>query len=163
MSTPTDAQIHQTLLREARERKGWTQAELAGVACLSVKQVRQIEEGGQSAFYSEAVKLTAAKKVAQALGLPPQAAFISDDAPAPDVATPPSAPSAAVSPAPTWTAPAAAQTLTSEPPDALAPAGAQQTPPALAPQDGAATPSLASLLSPAAEKKKKKKTDKHLG
>jgi len=37
---------------------------------LSVKQVRQIEEGGMTAFYSETVKLTAARKVAGLLSLP---------------------------------------------------------------------------------------------
>jgi hypothetical protein len=35
-----------------------------------VKQVRQIEEGGMTAFYSETVKLTAARKVAGLLSLP---------------------------------------------------------------------------------------------
>jgi hypothetical protein len=38
-------------------------------SCLSLKQVRQLEEGGSESFYSESVKLTAAKKVASLLGL----------------------------------------------------------------------------------------------
>jgi len=56
-------------LRQSRDSLGWSQGELAARACLSVKQVRQLEEGGSSSFYSENVKLTAAKKVAQILGL----------------------------------------------------------------------------------------------
>jgi hypothetical protein len=40
-----------------------------------VKQVRQIEEGGMTAFYSETVKLTAARKVAGLLSLPEDELF----------------------------------------------------------------------------------------
>jgi hypothetical protein len=36
---------------------------------LSTKQIKQIEEGGMTAFYSENVKLTAARKVAALLGM----------------------------------------------------------------------------------------------
>jgi hypothetical protein len=44
---------------------------------LSLKQVRQIEEGGNSAFYSDSVKATAARKLATLLGLAPEMAFVS--------------------------------------------------------------------------------------
>jgi hypothetical protein len=50
-------------------------ADVATRACLSVKQVRQIEEGGMTAFYSETVKLTAARKVAGLLSLPEDELF----------------------------------------------------------------------------------------
>jgi hypothetical protein len=36
---------------------------------MSIKQIKQLEEGGSSSFYSESVKLTSAKKVGGILGL----------------------------------------------------------------------------------------------
>ena len=54
-------------VRLKRETMGWAMTDLATLACLSVKQIKQIEEGGTSAFYSENVKLTAARKVAALL------------------------------------------------------------------------------------------------
>jgi hypothetical protein len=36
---------------------------------MSIKQIKQLEEGGSSSFYSESVKLTSAKKVGAILGL----------------------------------------------------------------------------------------------
>jgi hypothetical protein len=42
---------------------------------MSVKQIRQLEEGGSSSFYSESVKLTSAKKVGGILGLTPDEVF----------------------------------------------------------------------------------------
>jgi cytoskeleton protein RodZ len=61
--------INSALLRLRREARGWVLNDLATRACMSVKQIRQLEEGGLSAFYSQAVKLTAAKKVGSLLGL----------------------------------------------------------------------------------------------
>ena len=58
------SQIDGSAIRLKRESQGWAIADLASRACLSVKQIRQIEEGGMTAFYSESVKLTAARKVA---------------------------------------------------------------------------------------------------
>jgi len=69
--------INGDLLRQRRESKGWAQTDLATRACLSLKQVRQIEEGGNSAFYSDSVKATAARKLATLLGLAPELAFVS--------------------------------------------------------------------------------------
>lgn len=63
------ASINGALLRLRREARGWVQADVATRACMSVKQIKQLEEGGLSAFYSEAVKTTAAKKVGALLGL----------------------------------------------------------------------------------------------
>ena len=63
------SQIDGAAVRCKRESLGWVINDLATRACLSVKQIRQIEEGGMSAFYSESVKLTAAKKVALLLNM----------------------------------------------------------------------------------------------
>jgi transcriptional regulator with XRE-family HTH domain len=64
-----DAFINGHLLRSQRETRGWTMTDMAMRSCLSIKQIRQLEEGGSESFYSDAVKLTAAKKVASLLGL----------------------------------------------------------------------------------------------
>ena len=69
-------QINGALLRQRREAKGWAQTDLATRACLSLRQVRQVEDGGNSSFYSESVKATAARKIATLLGLPPESAFV---------------------------------------------------------------------------------------
>jgi cytoskeleton protein RodZ len=61
--------INGELLRLRREAKGWVLNDMATRACMSVKQIRQLEEGGLSTFYSQAVKVTAAKKVGALLGL----------------------------------------------------------------------------------------------
>lgn len=61
--------INGDLLRLRREASGWALNDMATRACMSTKQIRQLEEGGMSSFYSEAVKVTAAKKVAALLGL----------------------------------------------------------------------------------------------
>ena len=63
------SQIDGSAVRLCREAQGWAINDLAARACLSVKQVRQIEEGGLSSFYSESVKLTAARKIAGLLQL----------------------------------------------------------------------------------------------
>jgi len=64
------SQIDGNAVRLRRESLSLGLADVATRACLSVKQVRQIEEGGLTAFYSETVKLTAARKVAGLLSLP---------------------------------------------------------------------------------------------
>lgn len=73
--------INGELLRLRREAQGWVITDMALRACLSVKQVRQLEDGGTSAFYSESVKLTAAKKVGGLLGLSADEVFVSSVAP----------------------------------------------------------------------------------
>ena len=72
-------QINGALLRMRREELGWALSDLATRACLSNKQVKQIEEGGTSSFYSETVKITAAKKVGGILGLPAQSVFLVEE------------------------------------------------------------------------------------
>ena len=63
------SQIDGQSVRLKRETLGWAVTDMATLACLSVKQIKQIEEGGTSAFYSESVKLTAARKVAALLNM----------------------------------------------------------------------------------------------
>ena len=45
--------INGDLLRLRREASGWVLNDLATRACMSVKQIRQLEEGGLSAYYSQ--------------------------------------------------------------------------------------------------------------
>ena len=71
----TPQTINGELLRLKRESMGWLVGDLATRACMSVKQIRQLEEGGSSSFYSESVKLTSAKKVGTILGLSPDEVF----------------------------------------------------------------------------------------
>jgi len=70
--------INGDLLRLRREARGWVLNDMATRACMSVKQIRQLEEGGISAFYSIAVKATAAKKVAALLGISADEVFARD-------------------------------------------------------------------------------------
>jgi len=72
-------QINGDLLRMRREELGWAVVDLATRACLSKKQVKQIEEGGTSSFYSDTVKMTAAKKIGGILGLPEQSVFVVEE------------------------------------------------------------------------------------
>lgn len=73
-----DIVINGELLRLRREARGWVLNDLATRACMSVKQIRQLEEGGMSSFYSAAVKMTSAKKVCALLGLSPEELFAQD-------------------------------------------------------------------------------------
>jgi cytoskeleton protein RodZ len=56
-------------IKEAREKAGLTQEVLAKQACLSSRQLEQIESGGNTCFYSEAIKLASARRIAKILGL----------------------------------------------------------------------------------------------
>ena len=78
--------INGELLRLRRETRGWALSDLATRACMSIKQIRQLEEGGSSAFYSETVKWTSAKKVGSLLGMQPDEVFVQV---APEVVSPP--------------------------------------------------------------------------
>jgi transcriptional regulator with XRE-family HTH domain len=70
-----DLYINGELLRLGREARGWVIGDMATRACMSVKQIRQLEEGGTSAFYSPAVKMTSAKKLVGILELSPEQVF----------------------------------------------------------------------------------------
>lgn len=56
-------------LKKARIAKKIEVSELANTLCLSTKHIHQIEEGGDSAFFSKAHKVQVAKKVGAYLGL----------------------------------------------------------------------------------------------
>ena len=75
--------INGDLLRLRREARGWVLNDMATRACMSVKQIRQLEEGGTSSFYSAAVKFTAAKKVGALLGLSADEVFAQEAAATP--------------------------------------------------------------------------------
>jgi cytoskeleton protein RodZ len=59
----------------AREKCALSVEELAQLACLSKKQIQQIENGQSSSFYSPAIKLVAARKVAKLIQLDEKDAF----------------------------------------------------------------------------------------
>ena len=59
----------------ARENSAMSVEELAHLACLSKKQIQQIENGGRNAFYSLEIKYVAAKKVAKLIQLDEKDAF----------------------------------------------------------------------------------------
>jgi transcriptional regulator with XRE-family HTH domain len=69
----------QTILGEnftkAREKQGLSTADLAIMAILSESQIEQIENGGSKSFYTAALKIQSAKKVAKILGLSDQETF----------------------------------------------------------------------------------------
>ena len=68
-------EIRKEAFTKARESLGLSTKDLAGTACLSVRQIEQIENGEISSFYGDQVKFTAAKKVAGLLKLTPEEAF----------------------------------------------------------------------------------------
>jgi DNA-binding XRE family transcriptional regulator len=71
-STP---EIRAAAFIAAREKCALSVEELAHLACLSKKQIQQIENGQSSTFYSPTVKFTAAKKVAKLIQLDEKDAF----------------------------------------------------------------------------------------
>ena len=71
----TIPEIRKEVFVKAREALGLSVQELSGKACLSVRQIQQIENGELSSFYSPNIKFTAAKKVAQLLNLQTEEAF----------------------------------------------------------------------------------------
>lgn len=68
-------EIRKEAFTKARESLGLSTKDLSGKACLSVRQIEQIENGESSSFYGAQVKFTAAKKVAGLLKLKPEDAF----------------------------------------------------------------------------------------
>jgi len=68
-------EIRKEAFTKARESLGLSTKDLSGMACLSVRQIEQIENGETSSFYGDQVKFTAAKKVAGLLKLTPEEAF----------------------------------------------------------------------------------------
>lgn len=68
-------EIRKEAFTKARESLGLSTQELSGKACLSVRQIEQIENGQSSSFYGPQIKVTAAKKVAAILNLKEEDAF----------------------------------------------------------------------------------------
>ena len=68
-------EIREEAFTKAREKLGLSAKELGGLACLSARQIEQIENGEISSFYSANIKVTAAKKVAKLLNLSDEEAF----------------------------------------------------------------------------------------
>jgi cytoskeleton protein RodZ len=68
-------EIKKEAFTKARESLGLSTKELSRIACLSVRQIEQIENGETSTFYGPQVKVTAAKKVAGLLKLKEEDAF----------------------------------------------------------------------------------------
>lgn len=76
MNKPTQPrEIRKEAFTKARESLGLSIKELSGMACLSVRHIEQIENGETSSFYSDQIKVTAAKKVAALLKLKEEDAF----------------------------------------------------------------------------------------
>ena len=75
-------------LRQLQEAAGMDETQLARIACLSVAQVRQLAQGGDSLFYSQAVKRQAYKRLLLILGAPAPSQIepsVHEDQPAQDV------------------------------------------------------------------------------
>lgn len=68
-------EIRKEAFLKARESLGLSTKDLSGMACLSVRQIEQIENGESSSFYGPQIKVTAAKKVAALLKLKEEDAF----------------------------------------------------------------------------------------
>ncbi|QWE19149.1 helix-turn-helix domain-containing protein [Polynucleobacter corsicus] len=68
-------EIRKEAFIKAREKLSLSTKELGGMACLSTRQIEQIENGETSSFYSAQIKATAAKKVANLLKLSDEEAF----------------------------------------------------------------------------------------
>ena len=68
-------EIRPEAFAKARETLGLTTKELGVKACLSRQHIEQLESGEQTVFYSAQNKFTAAKKVANLLGLSSEEAF----------------------------------------------------------------------------------------
>ena len=83
--TPKLPEIRKEAFTKARGRLGLSTKDLGGLACLSVRQIEQIENGEMSSFYGLQVKFTAAKKVANLLGLSDEEAFDYGLKPTPDI------------------------------------------------------------------------------
>ena len=59
---PKIPEIQQSAFIQAREQLGFSIADLAAKACLSARQIEQIENGHTSSYYGAQNKFTAAKK-----------------------------------------------------------------------------------------------------
>ena len=72
-------EIQGKVLKAAREKMRYKPEDLAHKACLAKKHIIELEEGGISSFYSEAHKVTVAKKIAKLLELDESQVLIHPD------------------------------------------------------------------------------------
>ncbi|MFM9113544.1 MAG: helix-turn-helix domain-containing protein [Polynucleobacter victoriensis] len=72
-------EIQGMLLKAVREKNQIKPEDLAQKACLSKKHIIELEEGGISSFYSEAHKITVARKIAKLLDLDESRVLIHPD------------------------------------------------------------------------------------
>ena len=72
-------EIQGKLFKAVREKKQIKPEDLAHKACLSKKHIIELEEGGISSFYSEAHKITVARKIAKLLDLDESRVLIHPD------------------------------------------------------------------------------------
>lgn len=72
-------------LQQRRVEAGWTMADLARRACLSIAQVMQLEQGGDSHFYTPTIKLLAGRRALASLQrwVPARRSQVSADDPYP--------------------------------------------------------------------------------
>lgn len=75
MQKQSSPEIRGAAFSAAREKCAMSVEQLALLACLSKKQIQQIENGQSSSFYSPTIKLVAAKKVAKLIQLDEKDAF----------------------------------------------------------------------------------------
>ncbi len=68
MRQPKWSTEHSKLLQDLRQKAGLDMATLARRHMVSTTQVKQLEEGGDSAFYSDGIKFLTGKKLLLALG-----------------------------------------------------------------------------------------------
>lgn len=58
----------QESIREVREQKGWNTRRMAQHVCLSERQIKQLEGEPGDSFYSDHIRLAAAKRVLARMG-----------------------------------------------------------------------------------------------
>lgn len=65
------SEVQQTI-KQVREEKGWDTTRLAKQSCLSERQVRQLEGEPGDSFYSDRIRILAAKRVLCRMGWAPE-------------------------------------------------------------------------------------------
>jgi len=65
---PVDQDVRGQALRQLRMQKGWDAVSLATQACISLRQLQQLETGEHSLFYSAGLRNQAGRRVAALLG-----------------------------------------------------------------------------------------------
>ncbi len=65
---PVDQDVRGQALRQLRMQKGWDAVSLATQACISLRQLYQLESGETTLFYSQSLRNQAGRRVAALLG-----------------------------------------------------------------------------------------------